>query len=196
MPERDDHLSADLVGDYLNGQLDPCAMAALEIHVERCAACAGLLCEEAQLEEALYQVAELAETRPQRARFGTVFRSSIAAFASAAAMLLVLLPGQPEYDVSSDHADRSGTRADEGRVRARPSWDAEYLSCIPPSEGEDATCDQPGIEALLTSAQPLLASATTAGEELATWPEPGEMQRLCTPVDPRDDSLCRPVDLQ
>src|SRR5690606_27987732 len=111
------------------------------------------------------------------APFGTVLRSSLGAFASAAAMLLVLLPGQPELDRFSDIRDRSSVSFDRGNARTRFGLDSEYLSCLPPSEGEGATCDQPGVEALLTGNEPLLASATP-GEELATWPEPGDPQRL------------------
>lgn len=193
MPEHTTHLTAETLCAYLSGELDAQAVAAAELHVEACAACAELLFEEARFEEALHQAAVLAEKRPSRARFGSVFRSSIAAFASAAAMLLVLLPGQPDFDVPSDASERMSVGQSDERRGAQTTLDADYLSCIPPSDGEVEPCDDGDSQAILASTQPVLASWMPP-EELATWPDTVDAQRLCTPADPRDDTLCRPIE--
>ena len=134
-----EHVSAEHLADYLRGDLDEATTTVVEEHISSCLVCARALREEAQLEMLLYEAletpAELARpaagfdviaepvadrpavaNRSRRALWQRVAATVANTAAAAAALILVVSPGQPlgttgSQSVSMDASGNTVTAA-------------------------------------------------------------------------------------
>lgn len=130
-----EHVSAEHLADYLRGDLDDATTALVEEHISSCLVCARALREEAQLEMLLYEALDtpaeaagfdvVAEpvadvpavaSRSRRALWQRVAATVANTAAAAAALILVVSPGQPlgttgSQSVSMDASGNTVTAA-------------------------------------------------------------------------------------
>ena len=83
-----DHLSAEVLEQYVIGALEPLEVARVEAHVGACEACAASLGREARLEQGLYEVAAMPAPLRVRRRWVGVAASGLALAAGAAAFIV------------------------------------------------------------------------------------------------------------
>lgn len=130
-----EHVSPERLADYLRGDLDDATTALVEEHISSCLVCARALREEAQLEMLLYEALDtpaeavgfdvVAEpvadvpavaSRSRRALWQRVAATVANTAAAAAALILVVSPGQPlgttgSQSVSMDASGNTVTAA-------------------------------------------------------------------------------------
>ncbi|MCR9164422.1 MAG: hypothetical protein ACE37F_06700 [Nannocystaceae bacterium] len=153
-----DHASAERLAEYLRGDLDAAAASLVEEHISSCLVCARALREEAQLEMLLYEALDTADeaagfdvvaeplapvaSRSRRALWQRFVATVANTAAAAAALVLVVSPGQPlgasgSQSVSMDASGNTVTAA------AFVNDDLCFPTVVPDPADED--CDDPVV---------------------------------------------------
>lgn len=147
-----EHVSAERMADYLRGDLDDATASIVEDHISSCLVCARALREEAQLEMLLYEAldtpAEAASfadvpavaSRSRRALWQRVAATVANTAAAAAALILVVSPGQPLGTTASQSVSVDGS----GNTVTAASFvndDLCFPTVVPDPTDED--CEDP-----------------------------------------------------
>src|SRR5947209_615728 len=112
---REQHVSAEALEAYVIGALGDAALAEVEAHVMKCAACEARLQNEARLDLAFTALAE--ETRPRK-NYTAPLAFAGTAFAMAAAMILWVLPHNSETQSSEPPVVTDTNNGDASTVTA------------------------------------------------------------------------------
>lgn len=149
-----DHVSVDVLSDYLRGELAADSEASVESHIGTCLVCARRLREEAQLEVLLHEAHEAPAVVAQphrRALWQRVAATVANTAAAAAALLLVVNPSEP---LSSQSATRAASDAGHTGASISSSAFINDALCFPSADtstsAADDNCEEPMTVAMLS----------------------------------------------
>jgi hypothetical protein len=148
MLDRRGHLTECAFVSYLVGDVDEADAARVEEHVTACRLCAARLQEEARLEVALYEAAELGEDAvvPIRRRWERVAVTATAVVSVAAALVLAL--GDPARWIDVHLGGGDGAHVAVQTQDVTPATDDG--TCVPPMVDDEEDCEPEELYALAT----------------------------------------------